>query len=106
MPALKEIFAEMKDKVASPPAMQGITAVYQFVLTGEDGGNYYVKFTDGAGEIAEGTAENPSITITMEASDFKDMVAGKLNAMSAFMGGKLKLKGDMMLAMKLQGLLG
>jgi len=103
---LKEIFEEMREKVARPPAMQGITAVFQFVLSGEDGGNYYLQFTDGAGEVREGTAENPSITISMDASDFKDMVAGKLNAMSAFMSGKLKLKGDMVLAMKLQSLLG
>ncbi len=106
MATLKEVFEGMKEKVAQPPEMQGISAVYQFVLEGEDGGNYYIAFSNGAGEIKEGTAENPSITITMASSDFKDLVAGNLNAMSAFMSGKLKIKGDMMLAMKLQSLLG
>lgn len=106
MPTLNELFEGLKEKVAQPPGMQGITAVFQFVLEGEDGGNYYLTFSDGAGAIAEGTAENPNITITMAASDFKEMVAGKLNAMSAFISGNLKIKGDMMLAMKLQSLLG
>ena len=106
MADLKEVFEGLKEKVARPPEMQGITAVYQFVLEGEDGGSYYLAFTDGAGVIAGGTAENPNITITMAASDFKSLVAGNLNAMSAFMSGKLKIKGDMMLAMKLQSLLG
>lgn len=106
MATLQEIFEGLKEKVAQPPEMQGITAVYQFVLEGEDGGNYYLSFSNGAGVVNEGTAENPNITITMAAADFKDLVAGKLNAMSAFMSGKLKIKGDMMLAMKLQSLLG
>ncbi|NLA04878.1 MAG: SCP2 sterol-binding domain-containing protein, partial [Firmicutes bacterium] len=38
--------------------------------------------------------------------DFGSLLDGKLNATSAFMAGKLKVKGDMGLAMKLQSLLG
>jgi putative sterol carrier protein len=42
----------------------------------------------------------------MTASDFVDMINGKLNGQMAFMTGKLKVAGDMGLAMKLQTLLG
>ena len=40
----------------------------------------------------------------MAASDYVDMVNGKLNPQMAFMGGKLKIKGDMSLALKMQQL--
>jgi len=41
----------------------------------------------------------------MASDDFADLVGGKLNGMTAFMGGKLKVKGDLALAMQLQSLL-
>ncbi|MCP1200392.1 SCP2 sterol-binding domain-containing protein [Notoacmeibacter sp. MSK16QG-6] len=43
-------------------------------------------------------------TITMEKSDLEDMIAGDLDATQAFMSGKLKVDGDMGVAMKLQQL--
>jgi putative sterol carrier protein len=42
----------------------------------------------------------------MTAKDFLDLVKKKLNGQMAFMQGKLKLKGDMSLALKLQQLIG
>lgn len=106
MADLKEVFTGMRDNVTAPPEMKGITAVYQFLLEGEDAGNYFIKFENGAGVIGEGEDPSPSITINMAAADFKDMVAGKLNSTMAFMSGKLKVTGDISLAMKLQALLG
>ena len=44
-------------------------------------------------------------TITMADADFVAMAEGKLDGMQAFMGGKLKIKGNMMLAQKLQSIL-
>jgi putative sterol carrier protein len=44
------------------------------------------------------------MTLTMAAGDFVDLTQGKLNGMTAFMSGKLKIAGDMGLAMKLQSL--
>jgi putative sterol carrier protein len=48
---------------------------------------------------------SPDITIIMASNDFADMVGGKLDSIMAFMEGKLRLKGDMMLAMQLQSFL-
>jgi putative sterol carrier protein len=44
------------------------------------------------------------MTVTMGAQDFVDMTSGKLDGMSAFMSGKLRISGDMGLAMRLQSL--
>ncbi len=79
--------------------------VYQFCLSGDGGGDFYFKAVDGKGVVTEGMAESANLTISMTAEDFNDMLAGKLNPTVAFMSGKLKVKGDMMLAMKLQSLL-
>ena len=55
-------------------------------------------------EVQEGAHTAPDITISMSAKDYLDMVAGKLNGQMAFMTGKLRIAGDMGLALKLQSL--
>jgi putative sterol carrier protein len=102
----KEIFNEMQKRMdGNPTKLAGIKAVYQFDINGADPGVYSVAIADGKGVIAEGPHPSPNITITMASNDFADMVEGKLDGIAAFMGGKLKVKGDMMLAMQLQSLL-
>jgi putative sterol carrier protein len=64
-----------------------------------------VVIADGVieGDLARsGTHAKPNISITMSVADFLDMINGELNPQMAFMGGKLKIKGDMSLAMKMQ----
>ena len=55
-------------------------------------------------EVQTGVHASPNITITMKESDYLDMVNGKLNGQMAFVSGKLKITGDMGLAMRLQNL--
>ena len=96
----------MKSRVESSPAkVSGLTAAYQFELTGDGGGTFHAVFDQGASDIGEGPAANPGCTVTMAATDFVAMVGGQLNPTAAFMSGKLKLKGDMGLAMRLQSLI-
>ena len=52
--------------------------------------------------VSEGAAEKASIELTMSGPDFLALLAGQLNGQMAFLTGKLKIKGDMTLAMKLQ----
>ncbi|MFY9446195.1 MAG: SCP2 sterol-binding domain-containing protein, partial [Dethiobacteria bacterium] len=77
-----------------------------FELSGDNGGTFQLKVTDGNVELVEGAGDNPNVTILMADNDFVDLMEGKLNATSAFMAGKLKVKGDMSLAMKLQSVIG
>lgn len=97
-----ESFEQMKD--VDPEKIKDINATYQWDITGDGGGKWYAKFSDGNAEVAEGEAENADITITVSASDWVDIVNGKLNGQMAFLSGKIKIQGDMALAMKLQSL--
>lgn len=92
---------ENHPKAFQPEAAEGVDAVIQYVLTGEEGGNYIINIHDGACTTDEGLAETPSMTLTADAEDFKNILTGKANGMQYFMTGKLKLAGDLNLAMKL-----
>lgn len=63
-------------------------------------------FIDGSGEENTVQAQDAEAdcTVTMSREDFDALIAGKLNAMEAVMNGRLKIDGDMGVAMKLQGL--
>jgi putative sterol carrier protein len=101
-----DIFTEINTRLQNDPSRAaGNNAAYQFDLTGDNGGLYHIIFADGKGDAGPGAAENPNITITMAANDMVDMVSGKLDPTMAFMSGKIKIKGDMGLAMKLQSIL-
>lgn len=65
---------------------------------------YHFRVANESIEVQMGTHASPNITITMKESDYLDMVNGKLNGQMAFMTGKLKIAGDMGLALKLQNL--
>ena len=104
----QEIFGtKIPERLASKPDVaKQINSSYQFDLTGDGGGSWVVDLTQASDHVKEGTLENPGVTITMAAEDFVGIVSGKLNPQMAFMTGKLKLKGDMSLALKLQQILG
>jgi len=84
-----------------PDKAEGVHAIIQYHLTGEEGGDWIITIGDGKCTVAAGVAEKPTMTLTAEAHDFKDVLTGKANGMQYFMQGKLKLAGDLNLAMKL-----
>jgi putative sterol carrier protein len=108
MANFQTIMEKLKKKieVAKPGRMEGLSAVYQFELLGDGGGVFQIVVYDGLSIVAAVEHDNPNITITMAAEDFVAMLDDELNATSAFMAQKLKVKGDLSLAMKLQSLLG
>jgi putative sterol carrier protein len=100
---VKAIFSAMPTNF-NADAAKGMNSVIQFNLSGDGGGNYHVVIKDGACSVTEGSHASPNMTMTMAAQDYVDMISGKLNGQMAFMSGKLKIAGDMGLAMKMQSL--
>lgn len=95
---LETITAGMKERAESKPPL-GKTVKFDF---GPDG----VIFVDGNnGNAVSNDTGAADCTLQVAKGDFIDMVEGRLNAMNAFMGGKLKVLGDMSVAMKLQSIL-
>ena len=86
--------------------VQGINGVMLFDATGEDGGQWTLTLSDDGIKLEEGETATPDVTFTMDAQDFVAIANGELNAISAFMQGKVKVTGNMALAMRLQNLLG
>jgi putative sterol carrier protein len=66
-------------------------------------GQWTVRVDDGQVSVAEG-AEEADTTLSASQETFEKIVAGEQNATTAYMTGKLKIKGDMGAAMKLQKL--
>jgi hypothetical protein len=90
---------------AKPDVVQKINAVYQFNISGPGGGAWTVDCTHPGGQVASGTNASAKCTVAATDADFLSIVNGKLNPQMAFMSGKLKIQGDMGLAMKLQQIL-
>jgi putative sterol carrier protein len=80
----------------------GMNNTYVFDIDGA--GQWTVAVDDGQVSVTEGAAGDADCTIASSEEDFQRIVSGELNPTSAYMTGKLKVKGDMGAAMKLQKL--
>lgn len=95
---------EILPLVFQPDKAKGISATLQFELTGEGGGTWVVKIADGQCAVTEGGIDKPSASVSMEAADYLAIAQGKLDMAKAFIAGKIKVKGDMGLIMRLPDL--
>ena len=89
---------------ASPDKAREINAIYQFIITGEGGGQWNVDLASNPPSITQGEKPGASCTIEVANTEFLGMLKNPALGMQLFMTGKLKVKGDPMLAMKLQKL--
>jgi len=100
---VKEIFGKMPE-VFNADAAQGLDAVFQYEITGDNGGNWSVVVKDGACRVSEGVHASPSVTLTLSGDTWLGIVNKQTNGMQAFMSGQLKATGDIMLAQRIEQL--
>ncbi len=101
---VSQLFDEMAKNI-DPAKTEDVNATIQFDLSGENGGLYWLRVENGQTQSGQGQAEKPNLTLKAAADDWMAVSKGELNPMQAFMSGKLKIQGDMGLAMKLQSLI-
>lgn len=98
---------DVLDRIATidPARVEGLQATVLFDLSGEGGGQWTATIADGQVQVEEGRSSSPDVTLSMEAQDLVAIASGQLNAVSAFMQGRIKISGDMSLAMRMQTIL-
>lgn len=104
----KQIFEEqIAGRLADPDqaeAAKELDAVYQFHITGDNGGDWVVDTRNAKVEAA--TRDDADCTITVADEDFVGLVKGETAGPQLFMMGRLQIAGNMGLAMKLGQVLG
>lgn len=80
-------------------AAQGMDDVFQFHFSDTD--DYYLVVQNGNLDIQQGEHADPSVTLATDSATLKGIMSGEVSGMQAFMSGKLKASGNVMLATKL-----
>jgi putative sterol carrier protein len=96
----REFFEGLEGRI-DPSKTAGMTNSYVFDIEGA--GTWKVDVQDGSVSVTEGGGDADA-TISSSEETFGQIASGDLNATTAYMTGKLKIKGDMGAAMKLQKL--
>ena len=97
---ITEFFETLEDHVDSSK-LEGIDATYRFDTEGE--GSWHVTIADGNARVAQSTADADCV-VRASVETFEKIMRGKQNPATAVMLGKLKIEGDMTLALKLKQL--
>ncbi|GJJ76079.1 hypothetical protein EMPS_08438 [Entomortierella parvispora] len=110
-----ELLAQIEDQLKTLPEaerkaqVQKVKGVFQFNVKNSGGkiGTWTLDLKNGTGSVAVGTVAGlkPDITIDISDQDFIDLAEGKANGQKLFMSGKIKAKGAIMLATKLDAVL-
>ena len=101
MSTVNDIIDSMKARV-NAEAAAGMDEVFQFDL--DDADSWHLVIKDGTCNMVDGTHDDPSVTLTMDMATMEAVMSGKMEGMQAFMMGKLRAEGNMMLATKLSAL--
>ncbi|KAH6867802.1 SCP-2 sterol transfer family protein [Thelonectria olida] len=87
-------------------AIKQASAIFAIVLTNAAGETdvWHIDLKE-TGKVGKGPGNNPTAVLLLSETEFGDMVANKVNAQKLFMDGKLKIKGDVMKATKVEHIL-
>jgi putative sterol carrier protein len=98
-----ETFETMK-ALFNPTAAAGLNKTIQWNISGEEAGKWAIKITNLTCDIITGGIEEPDLTLLMSDKDWLAIAEGELDAMNAFMTGKVKAAGDISLAIRVNAI--
>ena len=99
----KEIFeTKISQKLKTDPDVaKAVGALVLFHITGATPENWVLDCSKNPAVVKSGAVEGAALEVTVAEGDFVKLANGELNPQMAFLGGKLKVKGNMGLAIKL-----
>lgn len=103
MTTVAETFETMQT-LFNPAAAGNLNKTFQWDLSGEEAGVWAVKIANQTCEVIQGGVEKPDLDMKMSDQTWIAIAEGKLDPMNAFMTGKVKASGDLMLATRIANL--
>jgi putative sterol carrier protein len=100
MSDVSEVFNQMNERFDADAA-SGVDEIFQYDIDDE---YWHAIISDGTCQIVEGEHDDPSVTLSMDADTLKEVMSGETDGMQAFMAGRIKATGNMMLATQLTSL--
>lgn len=94
------VFEEMAKRLATRD-LSDVDAIFQFNISGEEEGYWTVDLKQSPAAVEEAQSDDADCTISMNDDDFLALAQGNLDPTMAFMQGKVKIQGNMGLALKL-----
>ncbi len=95
---------EMMPQALNPKAAEGVTAIYQFEVSGSETFTAHLAINNQQATFHEGPADHPNIIIRTPAEVWLAIARGELDGTTAFLGGQFRIKGDLGLLIKLKTL--
>ncbi|NWR85334.1 STML1 protein, partial [Furnarius figulus] len=106
-PSTDELLSAV-ESVLSEALVSQVGASYQVNIALSSGtwSTYFIDLSSGSGQIGHGVPEGvPDVTLELSEKDLQDLFLGDLRPLSAYMSGRLQVKGDLHLALKLENLI-
>jgi putative sterol carrier protein len=95
---------EMMPRALNPAAAAGLTATYQFEVSGTENFTAHLVIADGQASFHEGPADKPGIIIKTPAEVWLAIARKELDGTSAYLSGQFRIQGDLGLLIKLKTL--
>lgn len=91
----KEFLASLDGELKSDSSRTaGVTAIFQFEVSGPDGGHWWIEANRGSGSVSEGDAAGADLTVRMTDEVMVAMATGELDGTEAYFNGQLEIEGD------------
>ncbi|WP_010094881.1 SCP2 sterol-binding domain-containing protein [Ornithinibacillus scapharcae] len=102
---MQELWGEIEEKLkANSQPYAEMRGLYEIQIIDEEL-TYQLAFKDGGLSITNQSNQQADCILKMKSATFRKFLSGNLNSMSAFMTGKLKVDGNIGLALKLESVL-
>lgn len=98
-PTITELMKERIHSAFIPENAAGVDTVVQFKFTGSQASDWYVIIKDQKVESVQGIYPSPKMTMTVDTEDYIKISTGELDPTMAFIKGKVKVSGDMGVAL-------